>query len=61
MESKLWFRHDVSCVVKKVRDGQFDSPTDCMLKLVDLGNSHKLNRGVFEMLSDNGGKLKTLH
>ena len=32
-----------------------------MFKLVELGNCHNFKDGVFEMASDKGGKLETLH
>ena len=32
-----------------------------MLKLVQLGNSHRSNSALFEMASDRGGKLEILH
>ena len=36
-------------VVKKARNLHYVDATDCMLKLVELGNSHKSKGGVFEM------------
>ena len=32
-----------------------------MLKLVEWGNSHSSKGGVFEMISDKGGRLEILH
>ena len=48
-------------VVKKSRNFHYGDATDCMLKLVELGNSHKSKGGVFEMSSDKGGRLEILH
>ena len=48
-------------VVKKSRNFHYGDATDCMLKLVELGNSHKSKGGVFEMTSDKGGRLGKLH
>ena len=48
-------------VVKKARTFHYADATDCMLKLVELGNSHKSKGGVFEMTSDKGGRLETQH
>ena len=48
-------------VVKKARNLHYDDATDCMLKLVELGNSHKSKGGVFEMTSDKGGRLEILY
>ena len=48
-------------VVKKARNFHYGDATDCMLKLVELGNSHKSKGGVFEMTSDKGGRLEILH
>ena len=42
-------------VVKKDRTLHYGDATDCMLKLVELRNSHRSKGGVFEMPSDNGG------
>ena len=46
---------------KKSRNFHFGDATDCMLKLVELGNSHKSKGGVFEMTSDEGGRLEILY
>ena len=35
--------------------------TNCMLKLVELDNSHSSRDGVFEMASDKCGRLEILH
>ena len=51
----------IYCVVKKAGDEQFGNVTDYMLKLVDLGTSLKSKGGVFEMPSNNEGRLETLH
>ena len=48
-------------VVKKARDFHCGDATDCMLKLVELGNYHSSKGGLFEMASDRGGRLKILH
>ena len=48
-------------VIKKSRNFHYGDTTDCMLKLVELGNSHKSKGGVFEMTSDKGGRLEILH
>ena len=32
-----------------------------MIKLMELGSIHKSKEGIFEMSSDNGGRLETLH
>ena len=48
-------------VVKKARTLYYGDATDCMLKLVELGNSHKSKGGVFEMTFDKGGRLEILH
>jgi len=32
-----------------------------MIKLMELGSIHKSNEGIFEMTSDNVGRLETLH
>ena len=40
---------------------QFGDSSDCMIKLMELGNIHKSKEGIFEMTSDNGGPLETLH
>ena len=47
-------------VVKKNRILQFGDSSDCMIKLIEIGNIHKFKGGVFEMSSDNGGRLETL-
>ena len=48
-------------VVKKARTLHYGDTTDCMLKLVELGNSHRSKGGMFEMASDKGGRLEILH
>ena len=48
-------------VVKKASNFYYGDATDCMLKLVELGNSHKSKDGFFEMTSDKGGRLEILH
>ena len=48
-------------IVKKHRILQFGDSSDCMIKLMELGNIHKSKEGIFEMTSDNGGHLETLH
>ena len=40
---------------------QFGDSSDCMIKLMDLGNIHKFKENIFEMTSDNGGRLETLY
>ena len=35
--------------------------SDCMMKLIELGNIYKSKEGIFEMTSDNGGRLETLY
>ena len=42
-------------VVKKARNLHYGDATDCMLKLVEIGNSHRSKGGLFEMVSDRGG------
>ena len=48
-------------VVKKARDFHCGDATDCMLKLVELGNYHSSKGGLFEMASDRCGRLEILH
>ena len=48
-------------VVKKARNLYYGDTTDFILKLVELGNSHSFNGGLFEMVSDRDGRLKILH
>ena len=48
-------------IVRKHRILQFCDSTNCMIKLMELGNIHKSKEGMFEMTSDNGGRLETLH
>ena len=48
-------------IVKKYRILQFGDSTDYMIKLVELGSIHKSKEGIFEMTSDNGGRIETLH
>ena len=42
-------------VVKKARNLHYGDATDYMLKLVELGNSHRSKGGVFERASNKGG------
>ena len=53
--------HMIYRVVKKVRTLHYGDATDCMLKLLELDNSHSSKGGVFEMASDKGGRLEILH
>ena len=48
-------------IIGKYRTLQFGDSTDCMMRLVDLGNCNKSKGCVFEMTSDNGGRLETLY
>ena len=48
-------------VVKKDRNLQYGGATDCILKLVELGNYHKPKGGVFKIASDRDGRLETLY
>ena len=48
-------------VVRKARTLYYGDATDCMLKLVELGNSRSSKGGVFEMASDKDGRLEILH
>ena len=48
-------------VIKKHRILRFGDSSDCMIKLMDIGNYHKSKRGIFEMNSDKGGRLEILH
>ena len=48
-------------VCKQARYLQYSDATDCMLKLVELVNYHKPKGNTFEMVSDRGGRLETLH
>ena len=32
-----------------------------MIKLMDIGNCHKSKGGIFQMTTDKGGRLETLH
>ena len=48
-------------IVKKHRILQFGDSSDCMIKLMELGNIHKSKEGISEMTSDNEGRLETLH
>ena len=48
-------------VVKKARTLNYGDITDCILKLLELDNSHGSKGGVFEMVSDKGGRLEILH
>ena len=48
-------------VIKKHRTLQFGGSSECMIRLMDLGNYNKSKGGIFEMTSDNGGRLETLH
>ena len=51
----------INRVVKKVRNLHYGDATECMLKLVELGNSPSSNGGLFEMASDRGGRFESLH
>ena len=51
----------IYCVVKKARNLHYGDATDCMLKLVELGNSHSSKGGLFEMASDRGSRLEIFH
>ena len=42
-------------VVKQHWILQFGDSSDCMIKLMELGNIHKSKEDIFEMTSDNGG------
>ena len=48
-------------IVKKHRILQFGDASDFVIKLMELGNIHKSKEGIFEMTSDNGGRLETLY
>ena len=48
-------------IVRKHRILQFGDSSDCMINFMELGNIHKSKGGIFEMTSDNGGRLETLH
>ena len=48
-------------VVKKVRNLPYGDATGCILKLVELENYHSAKGGIFEMVSDRGGRSKSLH
>ena len=47
--------------VKKYRILQFGDSSDCIIKLMELGNIHKSKEGIVEMTSDNGEGLETLY
>ena len=47
--------------MRKVRTLHYGDTTDCMLKLVELGNYHSSKGSVFEMASNIGGRLEILH
>ena len=47
-------------VIKKRRTLQFGNSSDYVMRLVDLGNCNKSKGSVFEMTSDNRGRLETL-
>ena len=40
---------------------QFGDASDFVVKFMELGNIHKSKEGIFEMTSDNGGRLETLY
>ena len=48
-------------VERKARTLYYSDATDCMLKLVELDNSHRSKGSVFEMASDKGVRLETLY
>ena len=48
-------------VGKKTRNLDYSNAIDYMLKSVELGKYHKSKYGVFEIVSDRGGRLETLH
>ena len=48
-------------VVKKARTIQYSDASDCILKLIELGNFHNFNGGIFELASNKGGRLETLY
>ena len=48
-------------MLKKHRILQFGDSSDCMIKLMELSNIHKSKEGIFEMTSDNGRRLDSLH
>ena len=47
--------------VKKARYLDYSNAINCMLKSVELGKYYKSKYGVFEIVSDRGGRLETLH
>ena len=49
----------IYCVVKKARTLHYGDATDCILKLVELENSHRSKGGVFEMASDKGSHISS--
>ena len=53
----LWY----TVLFKIHRILQFGDSTDCVIKLMELGSIHKSKEGIFEMTSNNGGRLETLH
>ena len=48
-------------IERKARTLYYSDATDCMLKLVELDNSHRSKGSVFEMASDKGVRLETLY
>ena len=48
-------------VVKNARNLQHSDTANCMLKLFELGNSHKSRGGDFEVISDRGRRIETLY
>ena len=48
-------------IVKQVRNLQYGDVINCVLKLVELGNYLKSKGGVFEIVSDRGGRLESLY
>ena len=44
-----------------IKNEVYGDASNCMVKLVVLGNSHKQKGRVFELESDKGGRLETLN
>ena len=59
--SRIYDSNMIYRVVKKTRDLHYCNATDCMLKLVELVNSHSSKVSLFEMASYRGGRLEILH
>ena len=53
--SRTYASNIIHRVVKKARNLHDDDTTNCMPKLIELGNSHSVIGGLFEMVSDRGG------